>query len=316
MFENSDLKTFVRIADLRSLSGAARALGAPKSSVSRALARLEIAAGTALVERSYRHLRLTDAGNLLYPHARRILDDVDDAQNALSDYGGAPTGLLRLNAPSSFSRLIIAPMLPAFLARYEGVVVDLTVTDERRDMLTDGFDLTIRIGPLADSNLVARRLRSTELWACSSPSYVEKRGLPNDPGALGDYDLIGRSDKILVWLAEARKTKSVQLPVGRVTTVASDVVDAILIAGGGIGLLPDYVAQPAIARGELVRLFEDIKPLSVDVHAIYPDRRSLSAKVRAFIDALSGFLNAQLSERTVRSVPVDFDANHAGNCDE
>lgn len=296
MFELADLRIFVRIADLGNLSRAAKALGAPKSSVSRALARLEAATGSTLVERSYRHLRLTDAGNLFYPHARRILDDVEDARIAITDYAGAPSGLLRLNAPSSFSRHIIAPMLPEFLTRHPGVSVDLIIADEQRDMLAEGFDLTIRIGPLADSTLIARRLRTTELWACASPDYLAARGAPRDGTEPVGHDLVGRADKMLEWLAGAgQRDPSMSLDQWTVRTTASDVVEIVLIAGGGIGMLPDYVAQPAIAQGRLVRVFADVEPFAVEVHALYPDHRSLSAKVRVFIDALASHLNERIA---------------------
>lgn len=287
MIELAHLLAFVRIADLRSVSGAAKALGAPKSSVSRALMRLEREVGAALVERSSRHLRLTDAGALFYPHARRILDDMDDAQRALSDYAGEPTGSLKLNLPTSFARCIVAPMLPAFLARYPGIRIDLVVSDERIDMRAAEIDLTIRIGPLPDSDLVARRLRSTELWACASTSYLSVRGTPTTASDLAGHDLIGPSDRMLKWLTEgSQELKLSEVADPRVATIASDIVIAILVGGGGIGRLPDYLAKPALERGELVRLFPEIAPERVAVHALYPSHRSISSKVRVFIDAL------------------------------
>lgn len=287
MFEINDLRAFIRIADLKSVSAAAKSLGAPKSSVSRSMARLENMAGAALVERSTRHLRLTDAGNLLYPQALRILESVEVAMSTMVAHAGVPSGVLRINAPSSFSRCIIAPMLPSFLKQYPSILVEIVATDERINMLSGEFDLTIRIGAMADSMLVARRIRSTELWTCASPSYLAERGTPQTLEDLSDHDLIGRPDKLLSWLSgDTAFGKSTTDNLGRVRTPGTDVVEKILIHHGGIGLLPDYLAMPAIAHGELVRLFTDQPPLSVEVYAVYADHHSLSTKVRAFIDAL------------------------------
>lgn len=158
MLDLTDLRAFARIADLGSISGAARSLRMPKSSVSRSLVRLEEAVGAALVERSTRHLRLTDAGLLLQRHARRILDDVGEAENALGGLVGQPRGLLRVSAPFTFAAGPLALILPGFLERFPEVQISLTIDNRMVDLLTEDYDVAIRIGPLADSDLIARRL--------------------------------------------------------------------------------------------------------------------------------------------------------------
>ncbi|MGY2284492.1 LysR family transcriptional regulator [Pseudomonas gingeri] len=287
MFEINDLRAFIRIADLKSVSAAAKSLGAPKSSVSRSMARLEHMAGAALVERSSRHLRLTDAGHLLYPQALRILENVEIAMSTMVDHAGVPSGVLRINAPCAFSRCIIAPMLPSFLKRYPSILVEIVATDERINMLSGEFDITIRIGTMADSLLVARRIRSTELWTCASPRYLSECGTPLTLKDLLNHNLIGRADRLLSWFAgDTASGKLTSDNLGRVSTLDSDIVEKILINDGGIGLLPDYLARSAVARGELVRLFTERPALSVEVYAVYADHHSLSTKVRVFIDAL------------------------------
>lgn len=154
MLDLIDVRAFARIADLRSVSAAARALKAPKSSVSRSLARLEAAVGAVLVERSTRHLRLTDVGALFHPHALRILNDVDEAETALGSFAGVPRGTLRVNALYAFALALLAPMLPAFLARYPEVRVTLDVDNRQVDVLAEQADLMIRIGTLATSGLI------------------------------------------------------------------------------------------------------------------------------------------------------------------
>lgn len=201
--ELPEVRAFVRVAELQSISAAARALGLPKSSVSRFLIRLEAALGSVLVERSPRHLRLTDAGLLFLPHARRILNDVDEAETALGSFKGVPRGELRVNAPQAFALGLIAPMLPGFLVRYPGVRLVLDVTDRQIDMPVEQADLVIRIRPLVDSTLIARRLTTLELWACASPAYLRARGTPGSAPELAGHDLVGRVDRFMGWVRRA-----------------------------------------------------------------------------------------------------------------
>ena len=292
MLDLADLRAFVRIADLGSVSAAARALGMPKSSASRALARLEAAAGAALIERSTRHLRLTDAGRLLQRHAQRILDDVGEAQNALAGLIGVPRGVLRVSVGFTFAAGPLASMLPAFLARYPDVRVALTIDNRNVDLLAEDVDLAIRIGPLPDSELIARRLTTIALWTCASPAYLGARGTPATVEDLRMHELIGRVDAKSTWRFRAPGGTLHEIEVAPGTVVPEPaVLKTVLIGGAGIGRLPDFHAADAIAAGTLVRLLPDHEEAVVDVHALYPSHRSLSAKVRVFIDALATHLN-------------------------
>jgi DNA-binding transcriptional LysR family regulator len=293
MLDLVDLRAFARIADLGSISGAARALAMPKSSVSRSLMRLEAAIGASLVERSTRHLRLTDAGLLLQRHARRILDDVGEAENAIGGLIGMPQGTLRVSVPFTFADGPLAAMLPPFQARYPDVRVVLTIDNRVIDLLAQEFDVAIRIGVLSDSELIARRLTSFDLWTCASPAYLAARDTPTTVEGLTGHTLLARVD--------GRSTWHFRTPGGSVceiTFVASTVVPepavmkTILIGGAGIGRLPDFHARDAVNDGRLVRLLPDHQVDAVDAHALYPSHRSLSAKVRVFIDALVAHFEA------------------------
>lgn len=199
MFEIQDLRTFARIADLGSISAASRALGLPKSSVSRSLVRLEGVAGSALVERSTRQLRLTDAGILLLRHARRILEDVGEAENALSGMIGLPRGTLRINAPLTFTVGLLTPMLPLFLARYPEVRVSLLVESRPSETFAKDADVAIRIGPLRDSEFIARRLATIPLMLCASPAYLAAHGTPQSIGELPGLSLLANVDRRYTW---------------------------------------------------------------------------------------------------------------------
>lgn len=291
MLELVDVHSFVRIADLRSISAAARSLGLPKSTVSRSLARLEEALRAVLIERSSRHLRLTDAGHLFYPHAQKILIDVNQAEAMLSSVVGKPQGVLRVSAPYAFSCDFLAPMLPGFLARYPDIELDLDVVDRRIDMMVEERDVVIRIGPLADSDLVARRLTAIALIPCASPAYVKERGHPRTAVELDGHDLLGRVERLLEWAGEQTTEDIGHIQVHRRAKILDPSSLRIVLEGGaGIGLLPDFMVKPAIATGKLVPVLETLKPYSVDVHALYPSHRGLSAKVRVFIDALVVYL--------------------------
>lgn len=158
MLDLSDLEAFVRIADLKGISAAARSLKTPKSSVSRSLARLEASVGSALVERSSCYVRLTDAGRLLHPYAQRILSDVDEAETVLGNLAAAPRGTLRVNAPLSFAVGLLAPMLPSFIKLHLGVRVVLDINDRWINLGVEEADVIIRVGELADSSFIARRI--------------------------------------------------------------------------------------------------------------------------------------------------------------
>ncbi len=287
MFEVSDLRIFVRIADRASISGAARALRVPKSSVSRSLVRLEKMAGSALVERSTRHLRLTDAGTLLLRHAHKILEDVGEAENALTGIVGVPRGTLRVNAPFTFTAGLLAPMLPAFLTRYPEMRVSLFVESRPAETFANDADIAITIGPLRDSEFIARKLATIRLLLCASPAYLTEHGEPNHLDELAGHSLLGIVDRRFTWrfrIPAGSVEEFEFLPSNVVTEPAA--AQTLLIGGAGIGRLPDYLAADALARGMLVRVLPHHEGDSVDAHALYPSHRSLSAKVRVFVDAL------------------------------
>jgi DNA-binding transcriptional LysR family regulator len=288
MLDLSDLRIFMRITEAGSVSGAARALGMPKSSVSRSLVRIEAAVGATLIERSTRRLRLTDAGLLLQRHARRIMEEVGEAEDAVAGFVGVPRGTLRVSAPPSYAAGPLAPILPAFLARYPEVRVVLGFDNQPIAQLPDDVDVAIRAGTLPDSDLIARRIASTELLTCASPEYLAEHGTPGTVDELRGHRL--------VTLFDHRSSWRFRTPAGVMREFAAEaghvipehvIARAMLLGGAGIGRLPEYHARDAIANGTLVRLLPDHAGERVEVHALYPRQRSLSAKVRAFVDALT-----------------------------
>ena len=292
MLNPYDLRAFSRIAQLRSVSAAARELKMPKSSVSRSLARLEEALGVTLVERSTRHLRLTDAGTLFLPHAVRLLSDMEEAETALTNFAGTARGTLRVSAPLAYVSTLLTPMLPGFLMRYPEVRVVLDLNHRNVDMLAEDIDVVVRMGTLADSSLVARRLPSVHMWLCASPQYVARKGMPVRVADLSAHDVIDRIDGPNEWVFDLPDEGQVRITLHpRAVSPEPAVGMALILGGAGIGLLPSFMAEPAIAEGRLLRIFPESLPQTVEAHALYPSHRSLSAKVRVFIDALVAHLS-------------------------
>ncbi len=291
--ELNDVRAFARTADLGSVSAAGRSLSLPKSTVSRSLTRLEAAVGAILIDRSTRHLRLTDAGVLFRPYASRILADVDEAGTALDNFAGVPRGTLRVSAPFTFVVAIVSPMLPSFLASYPEVRVVLDVENRVIDMPVESADLVIRVGALPDSDLIARHLLTTEAWTCASPGYIAAQGMPSSVTGLARHRLIAYADRLTTW-SYGMATGAAEQVEFRPAHVVSDSValEPMLIGGAGIGRLPDFIARRAVAEGNLVRLFPEAEGDTLDVHALYTSHRSLSAKVRVFIDTLIKHLAA------------------------
>lgn len=277
MLDLQDVHAFRRIAETGSLSATARLLGAPKSSMSRSIARLESEVGTVLLERSSRGLRLTDAGQLFLSHTELIMAEVDEAQLALDGLVGAPRGTLRINAAVTFAAGLIAPMLPAFLARYPDVRVVLETENRVIDLPRNAADVAIRVGKLEDSDLLARKLTAVELWPCASPAYLAAHGEPRTTADLATHTLFGWFDGPSEWrfTTSAGREEIVSVPVGSV--ISEPVVfQRMLLDGVGIGRAPDFLAAPAVDDGSLVRLLPDYGCEAVNVHAVYPSKRSLS----------------------------------------
>ncbi|MFT8953101.1 MAG: LysR substrate-binding domain-containing protein [Gluconobacter sp.] len=301
---SDDLGCFIHIADSLSLSAAARTTGIPKSSLSRALLRLEEVIGAKLFERSAQALRLTEAGRMLLPYARRVMDDLNEAKAALDGVTGQPRGILRINAAMTFALGLVAPMLPDFLKRFPELYVHFDTENRVVDFARENLDIAIRIGALPSSDLIARKLGHIALWPCASPAYLAQRGPLDTPAHLTNHVLLGWTDRPTIWrFQDAQKHEHrIPVPVGSVVPEPA-VLQVLLEHGAGIGRLPDFLARPAIERGTLVRVLPTFTTETVEAHAVYAAHRSLSSKIRVFIDALRMHLLQQTEAQTGEDKP-------------
>jgi DNA-binding transcriptional LysR family regulator len=290
--ELSDLRIFLRVLDSGSLSGAARSTGLPKSSISRALNRLESAVGAVLLDRSGRRLKLTDAGSALQPHAISLLSAADEAQASIDDTAGLLRGTLKVNAPFALAAVLLSPMLADFLKRYPDLDLAMEVDNRRVDLAAEEVDVALRIGPLPNSELVARHLTDMALWTCASPAYLAAHGTPHDPSHLSAHRLLSRTNQPTHWRYTSPNGEHIEVSVSP-RTVIPDVAALlpILVAGCGIGRLPDFLAVPAIRNGSLSRLLSAYESDVVELHAVYTNRKTLPTKARVFIDAVLDYLS-------------------------
>ncbi|KQT69102.1 MULTISPECIES: LysR family transcriptional regulator [unclassified Aureimonas] len=281
------LSAFVRTADLGSFVAAGRVLGLSPSAVGKAVTRLENQLGVRLVQRSTRSLRLTEEGRAFHERCRRILDDLDDAQESLMRTREAPRGRIKVSSPVVAYHLLL-PVLPDFMARYPEIELELEFTDRIVDLVEEGVDVAIRSGLLPDSRLMVRALRPFQLLLCASPAYVEIHGRPESPRDLARHRCIGfrhpNSGKVQPWPLRLPEGEP-EPPIGRVLSCNNmEALNGAVRRGLGIGCMPDFLAEASFASGALVPLLVDHLDAPGQFNLIWPSSRHLSPKVRVFVD--------------------------------
>jgi DNA-binding transcriptional LysR family regulator len=286
----ANMEAFVRVAETKSFSEAARRLRSSKSLISRQVAALEAELGVRLFHRTTRSLSLTDEGRGYHAQVTRILGEIEEANLSVSQSQAAPRGRLRVSAPMSFGILHLAPAIRDFLTRYPEVELDLSLNDRFVDVVDEGFDLAIRIGRLPDSSLVARRLARHRMILCASPDYLKQHGAPNDPDDLKRHQCLCYSTNSLApeWHFQAKDGKPWPVPIaGRLHANNGDVLRTATLQGLGITYLPSFIVGADVQASALVSLLSEFVPTDAAIHAVYPHTRHLSPKVRAFIDFLA-----------------------------
>ena len=289
------MHAFRRIVERGSFARAAEDLGVSPALLSRDVKLLEESLGSVLLTRTTRSMSLTDAGRLYYEETLGILDAVGAVENRIREGAGAVRGHLRVNASSSFGQMVIAPFLPAFLEAYPDLRLTLSMDDRVVDMVEGGFDLSIRVrAAMPDSALVARKIGTMRQRVFAAPGYVERHGMPQSPEDLADHRIIGflLADHLTAWtLSGPNGTETLEIdPPVRIGN--SLVLRDLLIAGQGIGTLPDFVSNGPVARGELVRVLPDYELPAPGIFAVTASRLGMDAKVSAFIDHLRAALRA------------------------
>ncbi|MFC2968537.1 LysR family transcriptional regulator [Acidimangrovimonas pyrenivorans] len=287
----------LRVVEEGSLTAGARALRMPIATVSRRVSELEGKLGAELLLRSPRGLTLTDTGRTYVAACRRILEDVSEAERIASGEFSAPRGVLTMTAPIVFGRLHVLPAVNAFLRAFPDVDVQLELTDRPVNLHEEHLDLAVRIGPLADSVFIARKVGEVRRIVCASPSYLAERGTPAAPGELSALDAITFQNLMSPrdWrFGSGRQERTVPVHSRLVVNTAEAAVDAA-VDGLGFTRVLSYQAAAAIRAGRLVPLLQDHEPAPWPVHLLYEPRPLLPQKLRAFLDFAAPRLAAELA---------------------
>lgn len=291
----SVMHAFRRIVERGSFARAAEDLGVSPALLSREIKLLEESLGTTLLTRTTRSMSLTDAGRLYYDEASGILDAVAQTETRIREGAGAMRGHLKVNASSSFGQTVIAPMLPTFLQAYPDLRLTMSMDDRVVDMVEGGFDVSIRIrSVMPDSALVARKIGTMHQRIFAAPAYLERAGIPVTPEEIRQHRIIGflLADHLTSWALHGpsgQTTIDLDPPV-RVGN--SLVLRDLLIAGAGMGTLPDFVSKDAEATGALVRVLPDWELPAPEIYAVTASRLGMDARVTAFLDHLRAALQS------------------------
>ncbi len=281
---------FARSASLGSYTAAARVLGISPSAVSKSVQRLEERLGLRLFTRTTRSLTLTAEGRDLYERALRLLHEAEAIEQAAVAARSEPAGVLKIAASLPMGAHLLGPALPGFRARHPGLSIDLRLNDRMVDIIEEGVDVAIRAGELADSRLLSRRLAPHRVCTFASPDYLRRRGTPKHPGDLIHHDCVNfryqSSGQELRWPFQIGGRVVEITPEPGIIVDGSDAVAAVLVAGGGIGISPTYVAASYVSRGELVPVLHAFSVQRTVITALWPESRRGSPNVRAFLTFL------------------------------
>ncbi|WP_144109879.1 LysR family transcriptional regulator [Paraburkholderia sp. BCC1886] len=299
------IKTLLEVADAGGFSKAARRLGVATSSVTRLMDSLEASLGTALLTRTPRKVSLTDAGTAYVEQVTKVLDDLAEADDSVFDSGASPVGALRISVPSTYSRICLAPHLAAFLADHPRVFLDVLVADHFVDLAHERIDVAVRIGRAdRDANLIVRKLADNPRYVVATPDYLQRRGMPAEPEALGGHECLRsaygggyRTHQTWTFRGDRNEQGEQRVDVhGQMQSNNLDILYAAVMCGRGIALLPRWQVAAELRAGRLLRLFEqfDVRPHSGEavVYAAYLPNRRQSSKVRAFVRFLEARLHA------------------------
>lgn len=291
------LRVFRQVVDGGAFAAAARKIRLSPAAISKNIGELEAHLGVRLLNRTTRRMSLTEAGARYYQQVSRILDDLEDADGSMQPLTHRPSGLLRVSAPMTLSLVRLSDAIVAFLEAHPDISLDLQLDDRRVDIVKDGFDLAIRGSDrLEDSSLVARRLMELRHVACATPAYFEANGRPRTPTDLTGHDCVqfSLSGHASEWeFTRDGETRKVQVR-GRYKVTSSLAIRDALRAGFGISLVPRLYVRDDIAAGRLETVLDDWAPVVTTIYAVYPSRRYLLPKVRAFVDFLAEELRDEI----------------------
>jgi DNA-binding transcriptional LysR family regulator len=288
------MRAFVAVAETGQFSAASDRLGLSRAMASKQVMDLETHLGARLLNRTTRKVSLTEQGAAYLERCRDIFASLEEAEKEITRQVSEPIGRIRVSAPMAFGASHVAPEVARFAALHPRVSIDLTLNDRMVDLVDEGYDLAIRIGRLADSSLVAKRISDMQLICCASPHYLKKRGRPRQPEDLSAHECIlySYASTGATWTFPTSLGSSTVKVSGRVTCNNGEAICQMAIGGLGVILQPDFIVDAHIASGALERLLPEHPPEPVGIYAIHQSRKHVPARIRSFIEHLtSAFTN-------------------------
>ncbi|MCZ8375145.1 MAG: LysR family transcriptional regulator [Beijerinckiaceae bacterium] len=282
------ISAFVAVADHRGFAPAARRLGLSTSAITRYVSALEERLGVRLLNRTTRAVSLTDAGQRFLERSRRILSDLDEAEQMAESERGEPLGRFVVSAPQVFGRLHVAPLICEFMNLHRKLRGELLLSDRMVNLVEDGVDVAIRIGHLTDSSDIARKVGAVRRVLVAAPAYLAEAGVPDSPDALGDHRLIAFTALTAPQLWHFQQHGG-SLGVEASPSYISNSADAAIwhaMQGGGITMALSYQVADHLRDGRLSLVLPDFEPAPYPIHVVYPSSRLLSLKVRAFLELI------------------------------
>ncbi|NWB28684.1 LysR family transcriptional regulator [Pseudomonas gingeri] len=290
------LRTFIRVTELSSFTLASESLGLPRSSVSEHIQALEELLGTRLLQRTTRKVQATQDGLVLYERSKDLLSHMDELEGLFRQDAALLAGRIRFDMPSVMARRVIMPRLPEFMARHPRIELEISSTDRRVDLLSEGFDCVLRVGAQPDQSVVARHVSSLQMVNCASPAYLQRHGTPLSPADLAEHRLVhyvgvlGSRSSGFEYLHNG---KLIQVPMaGSVTVNSTDCYESACLGGFGLIQAPRHGVHKHLDSGELVAVLPDYLPAPMEVSLLYAQQRHLPRRVRVFMEWLVEVLQA------------------------
>ena len=283
------LTAFVKVVETGSFARAAQRLDTSVSSVSRHVSELEAHLDARLLNRTTRRLSLTESGRVFHERCVQLLADLDEAEVSAGAATILPRGTLRLTASITFGSRHLAPAIAEFIARFPAMRCDVELSDRAVDLVDEGFDLAVRIGAIGSQNLVSRKIGETHMVCCASPAYLARRGVPATPEDLAAHACLTYeyTSQRSVWPFRDRDGHNRDVRIaGPVHANNGRFLEGLAVAGAGVVCEPDFIVGPDVRAGKLTPILRDFAPPPSPIYVVYPSRRHLSAKVRAFTDFL------------------------------
>lgn len=286
MLDLNLMAVFARVVEAGSFAEAARRMNSSRSTVSKAVAKLEKSLGARLINRTTRHLSLTEIGSMVADHCSRMLEEAEQGERLVASLSSEPRGVLRVSASVAFGTLHVAPALADFLPRYPDLKIDLTITDRWVDLAEEGYDVLIRVMSDPPNNWVARTLAPVRRRVCATPDYFARYGVPQTPADLSQHVCLDytRSGEVGRWRFVGPDGEQSVPITGPLHVDDDEALSQAVLGGLGIALLPTFIIGKDLQSGKLQAVLSDYVPVDRHVYALYLPTRHLPSKVRVFID--------------------------------